>query len=162
MINAVLDIKLLAPDEWYVLRSTRLRALRESPQAFTSHYLIEARWHEGEWRDRIATARWIVAIDTGLVIGIAALVNGHAPSERPHVESIWVAPTHRRKGVFRSLVDALVDEGRRLKLGELLLWVLEDNVVARLAYIQLGFRPTGDRQLGPDRRRWEERLSLPL
>ena len=52
MINAVLDIKLLAPDEWYVLRSTRLRALRESPRAFTSHYLIEARWHEGEYGAR--------------------------------------------------------------------------------------------------------------
>lgn len=158
MINAVLDIKLLAPDEWPMLRSTRIRALRDSPHAFTSHYLIERRWNEGEWRQRLDTARWVVAIEAGLVIGIAALVDG----QEPHVESIWVAPTHRRKGVFRSLMNALADEARRLKLGELLLWVLEDNVVAQVAYRQFGFTPTGDRQLGPDRRRYEQRLSLAL
>ncbi len=162
MINAVLDIKLLAPDEWHVLRSSRLRALRDSPRAFTSHYLIEARWREREWRHRLAAARWVVAIDSGIVIGIAALADGEPSHEEPHAESIWVAPTHRRRGVFGSLVEALAEEGRRLGLHELLLWVLEDNTVARLAYTQLGFRPTGERQLAPDRRRYEERLSLAL
>ena len=162
MINAVRDIKLLALHEWPVLRSTRLRALRDSPHAFTSQYLVEARWHEHEWRRRLSTARWAVASEAGIVIGIAGLVDGESPPEEPHLESIWVAPTHRRTGVSRSLVGALADQGHRLGRHELLLWVLEDNTVALRAYARLGFRPTGERQIGPDHRRYEQRLSFSL
>ncbi len=57
-----------------------------------------------------------------------------------HVESIWVAPTHRRRGVFRALLYALAEIERPRGVTELLLWVLEDNHDARRAYETLGFR----------------------
>lgn len=156
MINAVLDIKLLAPEEWYLLRTTRLGALRDSPDAFASSYAVEADWDNGQWQRLLADATWVVAIETGTAIGIASVVDRY---DGRHVESIWVAPTHRRRGVFRALLRALVDHKRANRAYDLLLWVMEDNDEARRAYRRLGFTPTGERQrLSGDR--YELRLCL--
>jgi ribosomal protein S18 acetylase RimI-like enzyme len=136
--------------------------LRDSPNAFTSAYQREAAWREDEWRARLAAAVWVVAIEAGFVIGIAGLVAGQPPHDERHIESIWVAPRHRRRGVFRSLVGELAEIGRGLRLRELPLWVLEENTDAWQAYQRVGFVPTGERQtIGPDQR-YERRLRLAL
>jgi GNAT superfamily N-acetyltransferase len=152
MINAVLDIKLLGPDEWHVLRTTRLRALADSPHAFASHYEAEVRWSDDQWRQRLAAATWLVAVDSGAVIGIAGLVD-------EHVEAIWVERTHRQRGVFRALLRALVDLESGNGARDLVLWVLEDNREARQVYARLGFVPTRERQRLSDGR-YELRLRL--
>jgi GNAT superfamily N-acetyltransferase len=158
VINAVLNIKLLAPEEWHVLRTIRLRALLDSPSAFMSYYETEARWGEAQWRQRFAAAAWMVAIESGAVIGIAGLVDGYASDGR-HVEWTWVEPTHRHRGVSRALLEALVDLESGNGTHDIALWVLEHNHVARQAYARLGFRPTGERQDLPDGR-YELRLRL--
>jgi ribosomal protein S18 acetylase RimI-like enzyme len=143
MINAVLDIKLLAPEEWYLLRTTRLGALSDSPDAFASSYDVEADWGRAQWQRVLGDATWVVAIETGTPIGIASVVDRY---DGRHVESIWVAPTHRRRGVFRALLRALVDHERANGAQDLVLWVVEDNDGARQVYRRLGFVPTGERQ----------------
>jgi ribosomal protein S18 acetylase RimI-like enzyme len=152
MINAVLDIKLLDPDEWHVLRTTRLRALEDSPHAFASHFDAEASWSDEQWQQRAAAAAWLVAVDSGEVIGIAGLVD-------EHVEAIWVEPTHRQRGVFRALLRALVDLESGNGARDLVLWVLESNRDAREVYQRLGFVPTRERQRLSDGR-YELRLRL--
>jgi GNAT superfamily N-acetyltransferase len=152
MINAVSDIKLLDPDEWHVLRTTRLRALADSPHAFLSHYDAEARWTDEQWRQRLTGATWLVAMEAGAVIGIVGLVD-------EHVEAIWVERAHRQRGVFRALLGALVDLESGNGARDLLLWVLEDNREARRVYARLGFQPTGERQRLSDDR-YELRLRL--
>ena len=100
----------------------------------------------GSWRSR--------AIE---LIGLAGLVDCHP--EEQHIESIWVAPTHRNRGVFRTLLDGLIEIARRAGLSDLWLWVLEDNVCARSAYERLGFEWTGERQpIRPGHWRRELRL----
>ena len=162
MTKTLLDVRPLAPNEWRVLRDVRLRALRDSPQAFTSHYHRERWLSDEQWRQRFRDATWIVAVEHGDVIGIAGLVNGH-PDEPEHVESIWVDPTHRNRGVFRSLLDIIVDIARRAHRTDLWLWVLEDNLIARSAYARLGFTWTGERKrIDPEHDRYERRLRLVL
>jgi GNAT superfamily N-acetyltransferase len=160
MINAVLDIKLLAPEEWLLLKATRLRGLRDSPDAFASDYAVEVRWTEARWRQLLAAATWVVAIEAGAVIGIAGLFDEQSSHGR-HIESIWVAPTHRQLGVFRALLTALIDRERRNGARFLALWVLENNDNAKTAYSRLGFVPTGERQPLPGNR-FELRLRLQL
>jgi ribosomal protein S18 acetylase RimI-like enzyme len=157
MARALLDVRPLEPGDWHVLRTIRLRALAESPRAFTSHYHRESRWNEHQWRRRFDTAHWIVAVEGDQLIGLAGLVDCHP--EEQHIESIWVAPTHRNRGVFRSLLDDLIEIARRAGLTDLWLWVLEDNVCARRAYERLGFEWTGERQpIRPGHWRRELRL----
>jgi GNAT superfamily N-acetyltransferase len=157
-----LDIKLLAPGEWQVLKTVRLRALLDSPCAFTSDYAAEARWGARDWRERLAAGTWAVAIDSGAIIGIAGLANGQSGAIR-HVESIWVSRQYRRRQVFRSLINTLADVARGVHLRELLLWVLEDNASAIAAYAHVGFRWTGERQpIDPNHVRWEQRWRLVL
>lgn len=158
--KAVLEIRLLTPADWQLLRATRLRALTDSPHAFTSDPGRERGWSEHQWRQQFDTATWVVAVERDHVIGIAAVADGQPP-EGPHIESIWVAPTHRRRGVFRALLDAVVEIGRLMGARELLLWVLEDNTAARETYDRLGFVETGERQpVDVGRTRVERRLRL--
>jgi ribosomal protein S18 acetylase RimI-like enzyme len=162
MTKALLNIRPLTPADWRTLRDIRLRALIDSPTAFTSHYHLERRWSENQWRQRFRAATWVVALERGAVIGIAGLVNDH-PEEPEHVESVWVAPTHRCRGVARSLLDAMVDLARRAGLAELLLWVVEDNQLAWRVYTHLGFEETGERKpIRPGHPRCERRLRLPI
>jgi len=156
--RAVLDVRPLGPGDWHVLQTIRLRALAESPHAFTSHYQRESQWNEQQWRRRFDAAHWIVAVEGGEVIGLASLMKCH-PEGLHHIESIWVAPTHRKRGVFRSLLDGLIEIARRAGLADLWLWVLEDNVDARSVYERLGFEWTGERQpIEPGHWRTELRL----
>ncbi|MBL8925204.1 MAG: GNAT family N-acetyltransferase [Pseudonocardia sp.] len=145
MTRAVLDVRLLERGDWHVLRTIRLRALAESPHAFTSPYQREFRWSEHQWRRRVETEDWFVAVDDGHVIGMAALVDC-SPHDPHHIESIWVAPTHRNRGVFRALLDGIIEIARRAGLTDLWLWVLEDNRCALRVYERLGFEWTGERQ----------------
>jgi ribosomal protein S18 acetylase RimI-like enzyme len=154
------DLYLLTPADWRVLREARLNALFDSPHAFMSSYADEAGWDESEWRRGFEAARWVVARETEQVIGLArSVVEKGRPSTR-HLESIWVAPTHRRRGVFRALLHVIANGERENGATDLLLWVLEDNYTAQLAYQALGFEPTGERQFLPSFGRFERRLRL--
>jgi RimJ/RimL family protein N-acetyltransferase len=163
MTNAVLVTRVLTPADWPVLRETRLRALRDSPHAYMSRYRSELWWSEHQWRERFDDAVWAVAVERVDVVGLAGLVGGRPPEAHHHIESMWVAPTHRNRGVSRILVNTMADLGRQAGLSHLMLWVLEDNTVAWRAYARLGFVPTGERQpIDPARRRYERRLRLDI
>src|SRR4051794_4614360 len=104
MMVLTLNLDLLAPVDWRVLRAARLAALLDSPSAFTSSYAREAEWDELEWLRAFDAATWIVAREAERVVGLASSVGKpDLPSAR-HLESIWVAPTHRRHGVCRHLL----------------------------------------------------------
>lgn len=158
MTNLGLELRELGPSEWDTLRSVRLRALLDSPSAFASTYRRELAWHEHHWRRWFEGARWLVVEDRGTPIGIAGVVEGRTPDDdRHHVESIWVAPTHRRHGVFRTLLDQAVEIARAANQDRLYLWVIGENRVARIAYTSAGFTRTGERQLLADGERYEYR-----
>src|SRR5688572_26573412 len=112
MTDAVPDIELLEPADWEVLRATRLHALQESPDTYTSTYYLEAKWDERRWRQLLTAGTWVVAVEQRHVIGIAGLVPDRAVPSSLYVESVWVAPGHRRRGVLRSLIHALAETAR--------------------------------------------------
>ena len=160
MINAVLDIKLLAPEEWHVLRTIRLRALLDSPHAFMSVYETEAQWARSSGDNGSLRRTGWSAVESGAIIGIAGLVDGYA-SDGLHVEWTWVDPAHRHRGIFRALLKVLIDLESGNGAYDVALWVLENNSAARTAYARLGFAPTGERQRLSDGR-YELRLRLPI
>jgi ribosomal protein S18 acetylase RimI-like enzyme len=158
-MESTMTLQFLTPTDWRVLRDARLQALRDSPHAFTSSYANESRWDEREWRRAFSGATWVIAREAESAIGLARSVG--EPWMR-HLESIWVAPTYRRRGVLRALLRALAEVECVMGVTDLLLWVVEDNYAAQRAYEALGFEPTGERQPLSDFGRFERRLRLVL
>jgi ribosomal protein S18 acetylase RimI-like enzyme len=159
-MESILDLQLLSSVDWQILKAARLRALQDSPHAFMSRYDDELRLSDWEWRRMFDASTWVVARDADGVVGLARSVGDPTRPWTRHVESIWVAPTHRRRGVFRGLLYALAEVEREMGVTELVLWVLEDNHDAQRAYETLGFEPTGESQFLPDLGRFERRFKL--
>jgi GNAT superfamily N-acetyltransferase len=159
-MQPTLELQLLSPVDWRVLKAVRLQALQDSPHAFVSSYDSELRLIDREWRRMFDASTWVVAREADDVVGLARSIGDATQPRTRHVESIWVAPTHRRRGVFRALLYALAEIAREVGVIELLLWVLEDNHDAQRAYETLGFAPTGERQFLPALDRFERRLTL--
>jgi ribosomal protein S18 acetylase RimI-like enzyme len=161
-MEATLELQLLTSADWRMLRVARLEALLDSPQAFTSNYAHESAWSEPDWRRAFDGSTWIIAREAENVIGLARSVGeGGGPATR-HLESIWVAPNHRRRGVLRALLQAIAEIELKMGVADLLLWVLEDNPDAQHAYEALGFEATGERQFLRAVGRFERRLRLAL
>lgn len=161
-MESTLDLQVLTPIDWLLLKQARLQALQDSPHAFMSRYELEWSWEEAEWRRSIEATTWIVAREAERVVGLArSVVEPLQPCVR-FLESIWVDPDRRRNGVFRALLLKLAEIERHLGVTELLLWVLEDNHTARHAYEAAGFIPTGGRQFLSEIGRFEVQLRLPI
>jgi ribosomal protein S18 acetylase RimI-like enzyme len=159
-MESTLELDLLTPVDWRVLRAARLYALLDSPDAFTSSYAYELVWGEPEWQRVLRAATWIVAREAQNVIALAKSASEPGRPASRHVESAWVAPTYRRRGVLRALLQGLVELEREAGVTDFLLWVLEGNHAAQCAYRSLGFVPTGERQFLPAFGQFERRLRL--
>jgi ribosomal protein S18 acetylase RimI-like enzyme len=157
-MTSTLELDLLTPFDWRMLRAARLYALLDSPDAFASSYADESAWSQLDWQRSLRAATWIVAREAQHVIGLVKIVSEPALPASRYVESAWVAPTHRRRGVLRTLLEGLAEISRRMGATELMLWVLEDNYAADRAYQALGFEPTGHRQYLAPFGRFERRL----
>src|SRR3954453_513396 len=104
-----------------------------------------ARGHPGAWRDQFAAGTWVVGpVEAGERTGLAGLL--WPPTEAPHVEWVWVAASHRGRGMLRSLMEELAAAARSADARTLKLWVLKDNADALAAYRKLGFIETGEEQ----------------
>ena len=73
-MESTLDLQVLTPVDWPLLKAARLDALKDSPHAFMSRYEVE--WDME--RDGVATvieaATWIIARETERAIGLARSV----------------------------------------------------------------------------------------
>jgi GNAT superfamily N-acetyltransferase len=143
------DIVALTPADWPMLKALRLRALRDSPYAFGSDHGKETAWSPAEWRSTFASASWFVAFGGRDAIGLSRTVRTAGSPQQCHVESVWVAPSERRRGVCRAMFAELILRERRTGVTTLLAWVLDGNHDARRVYERLGFRATGVRQPFP-------------
>jgi GNAT superfamily N-acetyltransferase/catechol 2,3-dioxygenase-like lactoylglutathione lyase family enzyme len=124
-------------------REDRLALDRLAPGVFDRP--IDPRWSAeflADPRHHLA-----VALDDGVVVGMASAVNYVNPDKPPAlwINEVGVAPTHRRRGVGRGLLQALLARGRALGCGQA--WVLTDasNTAARRLYAGSGGRAAAER-----------------
>ena len=142
----MLEIRSLSPAEWETIRDIRLRALQDSPDAFTSSYERESTFDEVTWRDRARTGQWFVAIDDSEPVGIACGIEGWSvdPAKRELV-GMWVAESHRGRRVGLALLERVGEWARADGASTLTLGVVEGNHRALRAYEKMGLRVTGER-----------------
>lgn len=129
-------------------KTVRLRALADSPSAFGSTYARESSFSEEEWVARVE--RWngergigYLAMEDGMPCGIAGALRDGDDLTRAQLVSMWTAPTHRRCGVGRLLVESVVDWGREHNVRTLQLFVTSINDAAIRFYEGLEFEMTG-------------------
>ena len=139
------QIRFCSPDDWRIIRAVRLTALADTPGAFTSSYERESSFDEATWRDRATTCRWFVASDEGAWVGVAGGIEGRSGDRaKRELVGMWVAPTHRHRGIARSLLDHVARWARTEEATILELSVLRGNSAARDAYLRMGLRATGE------------------
>jgi ribosomal protein S18 acetylase RimI-like enzyme len=143
----VITLELITPRHVILFKDIRLRALQDSPTAFSSTYARESKLSDGEWNAR--AAQWsgrqavgYLAIDRGNACGIAAGMIDKDDAAHAHLLSMWVAPTHRRAGVGGSLVEAVLGWARTMNVRTMHLLVTSNNAGAIEFYRRLGFALT--------------------
>jgi GNAT superfamily N-acetyltransferase len=138
------EIRALDPENWREIREIRLRSLADAPQGFTSTFERESTYDEAKWRNLATTGRWFVADDEGSV-GVAVGVDGWSanPKNRELV-GMWVAPSHRRRGIARLLLEQVKEWAASVGATTLRLGVREGNEQAHVAYLCMGMRPSGE------------------
>ena len=130
-------------------KEIRLKALKDSPFAFSSTYEHESQFTDDEWIRRIE--RWsgktgigYLAMDSGIACGIAgALLDSEDPIHI-HLVSMWTAPTHRNQGVGQLLVEQILHWAALKSAPGLHLMVTSVNIPAIRFYERLGFIRTGN------------------
>lgn len=85
---------------------------------------------------------WLVAVDGGTVVGY---VGSQSVMGEADMMNIAVYSDHRRKGIAKSLVLALIDQLSQNEVHSLTLEVRASNFAAIQLYEQLGFAPVGRR-----------------
>ena len=140
----MIGIHALSSDNWQDIRDIRLRSLTDTPNAFTSTFSRESEYDEAKWRDLAVTGRWFVVDDDGLV-GVAVGVDGSSGDpKRRELVGMWVAPSHRRRGIARQLLDQVKAWAASEGATTLSLGVREDNEQALTAYLSMGMRSSGE------------------
>lgn len=155
--RGLVEVRLLSPEDWRLVRDARLAALRDAPQALLPKRPHESVWTEEHWRESWATGLWAVARIGGSTVGLARLTR---EKTGPHVESVWTHAGHRRRGIASALVRELVRAARKEGHHDVYVWVIHPNPAALGLYVSLGFEPTYERQLIDGTDRVEERLRL--
>jgi GNAT superfamily N-acetyltransferase len=156
------------PGDGLLLKSVRLAALAESPDAFSASHAAEAARHDEEWTER-AQVGSIGALRITLFAegaqGVVGLIGGYRATESSttvELVSMWVDPSARRAGVGRTLVEAILDWARETRASEVALGVVEGNAAAERLYTSTGFVATGAAPLASNPSLVEVRMAKPI
>lgn len=142
-------IRTLGPGEVSLHREVRLRALRESPDAFGETAADAEAQPDSYWEDltRSVTAPgrhvMFLACEGHAVCGSTyGLLDGER-NGAGRIGGMWVDPSRRRQGVGRALLGAAFSWARQRRLDHLGLWVRASNASAIALYRGAGFVATG-------------------
>lgn len=144
-------IRRIQPDDWHVLRELRLASLLDAPQAFGQTHANALTIPDEEWQ-QIARASaggdariWLISSLDGNDAGLVQA--RRRPPADCLVFSMWVAPSARRSGVGRLLIDGVASWASAWGARRLVLWVFGANEGAHRFYERIGFKIVPD---GPD------------
>jgi GNAT superfamily N-acetyltransferase len=138
----------LRPD-WCILRDAILESVTTSPDSFgTKEDEIKGE-SQDFWEHKLKSSDWAVVQRRNEVLGIAgakspAEIDVYALQEKAcFIESVWISPSIRRKGVGERLVTYLIEQERRVGIRKFYLWVFDGNTSAEGLYGDMKFESTG-------------------
>jgi len=152
MTDNLLVIRPFLREEWPLYRDLRLRALQDAPDAFGSTFAAERDRTDDEWAERLARGAGspdelpLVAEFNGEPGGLAWVRLEESEPDVAHLYQMWVAPSCRRRGVGRALLDASTAWARAMGAHQLELDVTCSNDAAVRLYGGAGFELYGERR----------------
>jgi len=160
-----MEVRRLRKNEGDVFRALRLSALRESPLAFGGSYEAERSLPPSEFssvaEDRAISERdaIFVATNEAEFVGLISAFFDNE-SDEPFISSMWIAPSHRRKGLGAMLVRTAQLWLASLGAEEVYAWVTSTNTNAITFYESLGFEATDTTKQLPSNPSLVERLYI--
>jgi ribosomal protein S18 acetylase RimI-like enzyme len=147
----VLEIRALTEADVEAFWEVRLRALRESPEAFGMSYENARDTPLADVAKRLrnddrSPDGFVLGAFEGALVGIAGLRRdqGEKVQHKAMVWGVFVVPEARDRGTGRLLMSELVDRAIQLPgLEQLYLSVVTTNPAARGLYLSLGFEVYG-------------------
>jgi ribosomal protein S18 acetylase RimI-like enzyme len=144
----MISLQLVTPANAMHFKAVRLRALSDTPTAFSSTYAAESRLSDRNWIERAQEwsskrSTMYLAMDVENPCGIVSGFLDRGDTTRAHLASMWVAPSHRRSGIGRMLVNAIIEWAQLQSADTVQLTVTSNNDPAIEFYKSLGFSPTG-------------------
>lgn len=136
----------MGPDDYEVVRTIRLRCLREEPDAFGSTYEREVAFTDAVWIDRLrpdGNPHFLAEAPDGTPVGIVAGVPDYAAADVANLVAMWVDPGARGTGAADELIAEVIRWAEGAGYRAMSLHATEGNVRAERAYQRHGFQRTG-------------------
>lgn len=119
------------------------------PESILSSLSVQERAQE--WYDLIQQGVTVLVLETDNQIvgfvGICDFRDGNKGTLCGEISAIYLHPDHWRKGYGTKLCLAALEALSPKGYKKVFLWVLADNIPARMFYKNLGFEATGDTKL---------------
>ena len=134
--------------EWPLYRALRLRALRDSPDAFATTYANALSRTEAEWRDRLAGMSGehdlaLVAELHGNPAGLVWVRIDPSTPDTADLYQMWIAPELRGQGAGRTLLESAIAWTAARGARSMRLGVTIGNSPAQRLYEGAGFCAVG-------------------
>jgi len=137
------DVEIIHPDEWFRLRSIRLKSLTVNPEAFGGTLEVESAEDENAWREKFAQLDFLIASVDGVdaaVMSVEKLVGDFGAT--CWIGGCWSDPAYRGKGLLRAMMNFVDEQDKGWQVQGLGVWI--DNYSAITAYEKLGFVKMGE------------------
>ena len=137
--------------DWQRVRSLRLRALADAPDAFWALLADDEQKPDEAWQANLEAEDQITllgvhdGVDAGLVFG----ARHHERVEEAGLYGMWVAPEARGTGLADALVHGIIDWARASGRDYIRLDVNDTNIAAQRLYARCGAEPSGRRDAFP-------------
>ena len=147
----MLEVRPLQPDQWPLLKTLRLRALADAPEAFCTTLADASVRTDAEWQENarrftlLPPAVSCFAFLDGVPCGMANCFVTEEDPQTAELTAFWVAPECRGQGVGEALVASVCEWAAAQGVTQLQAWVVEDNHRALAFYRRVGFSETGRR-----------------
>jgi GNAT superfamily N-acetyltransferase len=133
----------LTQDEGPRLRSIRLRALQDAPDAFGTTFEQASANSDEVWAKQVVDLPTFVAVEGGRDVAMVRCARDQHSADTGWLLSMWVAPEFRRAHVGAVLIDLVVAWARANGISRLVLDVADLNAPAIALYEAKGFIPNG-------------------
>jgi ribosomal protein S18 acetylase RimI-like enzyme len=138
-----------------ILQDALLVAVGTSPDSFIKT-IEEVKGQPLEyWINEIRSSTWAVAQRGKEIVGLVAGKPPDSAHDREdqmftrYIESVWITPELRRKGLGKRLIHFLleIEYRKNQQIRQFLLWVLATNKDAKKMYEHMGFKATKESKL---------------